>query len=522
MIATTQDAPMTTAARDGYEPDHALPPPGSRVWITGFSKQGHEAAARLLGEHGLQPTAFAAGADAILAPSPPPEAVLQDAAQSGRRVLTTADLEGEAPPVRRRPAVEITAESVRILDVTLPRRAAGRATAGGGSLVPGAERFAHLCLDATFLVAARAVALAARPRLPCALEGDTAVAKTTAVLWVAHLCRQEAVRLNLNGQSDTGELVGRFVPATDWPDWDLALLERESGLLRPTTRAIVARALAEGRGLNWVERNVVAGRERIPPTSWRFWEGIVPAAMRHGRWVVLDEMNLAEPQILERLNPVLEQPPTLVLSENDGVRFGPHGDVEVADGFRMFATLNPAEYAGRSVLSPAFRDRWTLWTMLEPPGETEFRALLDRLVHGVQPEFLIDNVLWKATDEPPLYPELDAAPGIDRLLDSIAAFHAAVATSSGGEAGAELGRARRERYVFTRRTLLALVALVADRTAAGTDPERAVREAVELLYVQRVQPGPDRAAVRMALRAAGLGSTTGLVTPVRNDTAVPL
>jgi hypothetical protein len=236
--------------------------------------------------------------------------------------------------------------------------------------------------------------------------------------------------------------------------------------------------------------------------------------MRHGRWVVLDEMSLCEPQILERLNPVLEQPPTLVLSENHGTRFGPRGDVEVADGFRMFATLNPAEYAGRSVLSPAFRDRWTLWNILEPPGEAEFRSMLNRLVHGVQPEFVIDSVVWKAADGEPLYPQLAAAPGIDPLLDAIASLHASLTSSAGGEAGAELGRMRRERYVFTRRTLLALMSLVAERTAAGTDPGRAVLEALEFVYVQRVQPGPDRTAVRMAMRAVGLGSSAGLTHPI--------
>ena len=495
MIATMHDA-----AREKYEAELGLPARGSRVWITGFTRQDHDAAARLLDRHGLCATAFAAGADCILAPDPPSEDVVQAAERSGRRLIGLRLLEGHVAPPSRRSAVEVTEETVRILDVTLPRRARG------GPLVPTADRFGHLCLDATFLAAARAVATAAHARLPCALEGDTAVAKTTAVLWVAHLCRQEAVRLNLSGQSDTGELVGRFVPTSDWPDWDLELLAREAQLLDPTTRSIVERAVASGRRLNWVERGVVAAKERFAPVTWRFWEGIVPDAMRQGRWVVLDEMNLAEPQILERLNPVLEQPPSLVLSEHDGTRFGSGGDVEVAGTFRMFATVNPAEYSGRSVLSPAFRDRWTLWTMIEPPGQAEFRALLSRLVHGVHPEFTLGGVTWRADDETPIHPHLDGVPGIDGLLDAVAAFHASVASSVGGEGGAELGRLRRERYVFTRRTLLAFMSLVADRVAGGAPVTRAVRDAIDAVYVQRVQPGPDRQAVRAALRSVGLGT----------------
>ena len=59
---------------------------------------------------------------------------------------------------------------------------------------------------------ARAVALGVGHGLPVALEGDTAASKTTAILWLAHLLNQPVVRLNLHGQTDTGELVGRYVP----------------------------------------------------------------------------------------------------------------------------------------------------------------------------------------------------------------------------------------------------------------------------------------------------------------------
>ncbi|MFM7289775.1 MAG: AAA family ATPase [Planctomycetia bacterium] len=438
-----------TAVREHYAAATGLPAKGSRVWITGFSKPDHDEAARLLGLHGLLPTAFPNGADAVLVPERT-AAVLDEAARSGRRVLVPDDLRSSAPPARRRPALERTPDSVRILDVTLPRRAVG------GPLVPPADRFGHLCLDAPFLAAARTVAIAAEARMPCALEGETAVAKTTAVLWVAHLCRQEAVRLNLNGQSDTGELVGRFLPA------------------------------ASG------------------PAAWRFWEGVVPDAMRQGRWVVLDELNLAEPQVLERLNPVLEQPPSLVLSEHDGTRYGTGGDVPVADGFRIFATMNPAEYAGRSVLSPAFRDRFGLWTFLEPPAQADYRALLERLVHGVHPEFTLDGVVWQAPDDEPVYPELADAAGIGDVLDAIAAFHCAVMQAAGGDGHAELGRTRRERYVFTRRTLLATMALLAQRVARGEDLDHAANRVVELTYLSRLAPGPDRQAVYSALRSVEL------------------
>jgi MoxR-like ATPase len=458
------NVPTQLAARDDYKTANGLPPYGSRVWISGFARHEHEEMARLLGLHGLRPSAFSSGADAVLVPGPPSDAVIADAEATGRRVLVADNLRANTPANRRHTAIEVHDDFVRILDVMLPRQPQG------GRLVPPAKQFAHLCFDRLLLRAARTVAIAADNRLPCALEGETAVAKSTAVLWVAHLCRQNAVRLNLNGQSDAGELVGRFIPNVDD-----GTLDDKSHSNAPAPRA-----------------------------AWRFWEGIVPTAMRHGHWVVLDELNLAEPQVLERLNPVLESIPSLVLAEHRGERFGPGGDVPVDDGFRMFATMNPAEYAGRSVLSPAFRDRWSMWSHLEAPSEGEFRAMLDRLVHGTHPEFTLDNVLWQAPDSDPIHPCLADEPGIDDVLDAVASFHTAVAAASGNGHAPELGRTRRERYVFTRRTLLAAMQLAAGFVETGASVEPAIRRAIEHVYVERVQPGPDRQAILSALRTVGL------------------
>jgi hypothetical protein len=52
------------------------------------------------------------------------------------------------------------------------------------------------------------------------------------------------------------------------------------------------------------------------------------------------------------------------------------------------------------------------------------------------------------------------------------------------------------------------MSLVADRVQGGAAVTRAVRDAIDAVYVQRVQPGPDRQAVRTALRSVGLGTDT--------------
>ncbi|MFM2152978.1 MAG: hypothetical protein RL199_1413, partial [Pseudomonadota bacterium] len=210
---------------------------------------------------------------------------------------------------------------------------------------------------------------------------------------------------------------------------------------------------------------------------------------------------------VERLNPVLECPPSLVLTEHDGRVYGEGGDVAVDPHFRLFATMNPAEYSGRSVLSPAFRDRWSLWTFVDAPGEAELKAMLRCLAFGEQPEFTQGGTLWRASPTAPVHPGLAAAPEADELLARLAAFHVAVASASGqAGGGAELGRARRERYVFTRRTLLAAMKLFAAAVERGETATVGLRQAIELMYVERVAPGPDRQAIRAAQRAVGLAA----------------
>jgi hypothetical protein len=438
-----------SAARESFPERPALPIPGSKVHVVGFSGVAGREVGDLLAKHGLRATSFASGADAILVAGGASVEAVEEARRSGRRVLALDDL--RIGRTETRSAFEVTEESVRVLDVELPRQAPG------GRMVPAQEHAHALCMDASFLATARTVALAAREGLPCALEGETASAKTTSVRWLAWLCRQGFVRLNLNGQTDTGELVGRYVPAA-------------------------------GEG------------------GWRFGEGFLPQAMREGWWLLLDEVNLAEPQVLERLNPALESPPSLVLSEHDGRRFGAGGDVPIDPRFRLFATMNPAEYAGRSVLSPAFRDRWTVWSCVDPAGEADLRAMLECLVFGVHPEVFLEGMHWRAPDSVPVYPELQAVPHIAERIGAIVTFHVSVACATGSTGRADIGRSRRERYVFTRRALLAFMQLYASALRRGVEERVAFRSALELTYVGRTAPGPDRQAMRGALAAVGIGS----------------
>jgi hypothetical protein len=339
-------------------------------------------------------------------------------------------------------------DSVTLAGLVLPKNK------HASPLVPPAAQFAHLVIDQPLAETMRAIAVGVVHGRPVALEGETAAAKTTAVLYLAHLLRQGVRRLNLNGATDAGELVGRFAPA--------------------------------------------------PEGGFRFVESVLPQAMRHGEWVLLDEINLAEPQCVERLNPVLEQPPTLILSENDGTVFGGHGGVTVHDNFRVIATYNPAAYTGRNALSPALRSRFHVHCA-KAPGLQQDLDLLRRLVHGTQPVVTLAGRRWQADTARPVHASIAQWPEADTFLAALAKFHNHVAKAAGQGGGeASLGRDRSERYCFNRRSLLFLVSMLDRALRGGTDPDTALRTAIGDVYLGQLDNTSDeRAVIRMA-EACGL------------------
>jgi len=378
--------------------------------------------------------------------------------------LAETSASGTAPvkPATIQPLFESTEKSVRLLNMRIPVEPA---RSEDERLIPTASDFRHICFDQPFAETLRAVTLGVLEDVPVALEGETSASKTTAVQWLAHLLKRPVIRFNLNGQTDTGELVGRYVPATS--------------------------------------------DDGYAAQSWRFQEGYLPRALAGGWWLLLDEMNLAEPQILERLNSVLENPATFILTEGDGRIFG-HGiskDVHIDSAFRIFATLNPAEYSGRSILSPAFRDRWSIWHHARTAGEAECLSMLRFAVFGQHPIVHFHGVSYQAPDSEPAFPELQALADTEQTLQRVALFHASVVKASGTQGDVPgLGRNQRERYTFTRRILLNTLRLTKSSLMrdAGLCSATALRESITTLYVERLRDSADRRAVQSLMRAAGL------------------
>ncbi|GAC98481.1 hypothetical protein PHSY_006075 [Pseudozyma hubeiensis SY62] len=140
-------------------------------------------------------------------------------------------------------------------------------------------------------------------RSPVLIQGPTSAGKTSAVEYLARRTGHRFVRINNHEHTDIQEYIGSY--ASD-PD---------SGKLS-------------------------------------FQEGLLVKALRRGDWIVLDELNLAPTDVLEALNRLLDDNRELVIPETgEVVKPHPH--------FMLFATQNPPGlYAGRKVLSRAFRNRF--------------------------------------------------------------------------------------------------------------------------------------------------------------------
>lgn len=86
-----------------------------------------------------------------------------------------------------------------------------------------------------------------------------------------------------------------------------------------------------------------------------FIEGAFITALKNGEWILLDEVNLAPPETLQRVIGVLEE-------ESGSLCLAERGDVDYVHrhpNFRIFACMNPATDAGKRDLPFSIRSRFT-------------------------------------------------------------------------------------------------------------------------------------------------------------------
>ncbi|KAK5645761.1 hypothetical protein RI129_004225 [Pyrocoelia pectoralis] len=157
---------------------------------------------------------------------------------------------------------------------------------------------------------------------PVLLQGDTSVGKTSLITYLAKSSGNKCVRINNHEHTDLQEYIGSY--------------------------------MADVNG------------------QLVFREGLLVDAMRHGHWIILDELNLAPTDVLEALNRVLDDNRELFIAETQVT-------VKAHPNFKLFATQNPPGlYGGRKMLSRAFRNRFVELHFNEIPSAELIDILHER------------------------------------------------------------------------------------------------------------------------------------------------
>lgn len=158
------------------------------------------------------------------------------------------------------------------------------------------------------------------------LTGHTGCGKSSLFEQLAARINQNIMRVNLNAQITVGDLVGMWT--------------------------------VKGGETVWVD-------------------GILPKCMKEGNWLVLEEIDFAEPAILSILNTVLEHNGKLILKEKGHEVIKPHED------FRILATANTigamsafrSLYQGTAIMNEAFLDRFRCYLVEYLPAEEEAKVI---------------------------------------------------------------------------------------------------------------------------------------------------
>jgi MoxR-like ATPase len=217
----------------------------------------------------------------------------------------------------------------------------------------------------------RTIDLVQRNRIPVLLRGDAGCGKNQAIFCLASRLKQPVIRINCSGDLRTSSLLGRMAPTED-------------------------------------------GR-------FRWQDGLITQAVRQGCWLVLDEINALEADILFSLHGLIDEGRIAVANNSEIVTAHP--------SFRLFATMNPSRYFATKPLNQALLDRMAVVEVefdreidlhllrklaLPPEDEAALLKLVDSIRDACQEGQISQNFGHRTMDN-----VVRLAPmfGLDRALD---------------------------------------------------------------------------------------------------------
>lgn len=122
-----------------------------------------------------------------------------------------------------------------------------------------------------------------------------------------------------------------------------------------------------------------------------FVEGSFVTALRNGEWILLDEVNLAPPETLQRIIGVLE-------GENGALCLAERGDIDYIrrhPNFRIFACMNPATDAGKRDLPFSLRSRFTEYFVDDVLDDDDLSLFISQFINnGHKDPQLVNNIVY--------------------------------------------------------------------------------------------------------------------------------
>ena len=212
---------------------------------------------------------------------------------------------------------------------------------------------------------------------------------------------------------------------------------------------------------DFVGYNSLQGKEMV-------WvDGALPMAMRKGWWLIVDEIDFAEPAILSVLNPVTEKNGKLFLKEKGHEIVIPH------EKFRIFSTANTVGcmeayrhlYQGANIMNKALLDRWRVYHVDYLPPAQEAKVLAKTV--GV---------------------DLDAAQVLVKLANEVrAAFNAETVQST-----------------FSLRQLIDWCEMIARKRAAGLNADAVIMGTAETCIFSKLSK-EDATVIRGMIQRTCMG-----------------